>query len=666
MRWIVQAASPPGSSAILALSVLCVAGASHLGPGLLFAATIGPRGTPELPAEFAKADAVVLEESNRWTIAADGKSKLAVKERILLLTREGFDEADRSIFYGSDHSKINAFSARTRRSGGQTVEIPADLRRDTLVYKDGNQEYRTLQFTFPAVEAGAVLEWEYELEYSGPRRWTWWEVQQDIPKLETRFFSKAKQLSKEAVVLRHYGRTEFSKWCETPPFHREPGYESEEIVCRNVPGFEDEDNTPPEGDVRTRILMSWDHGDWAPLSDKVWAGTNQYWWERIGKFTEKREKVKALASTIVRFDMPVPEKVDKVYDWVRKHLELRPQGFAEGLEGARGEAENVDQVLGRGGGLPDEITLLTYVLLKEAEVFVHPVLVGDRSEEKFVFEIPDWNQARHLMLQVVTNSGAGYLDPACRFCQAGVLDWRFCGGARSGIRIDGQRVPAAIDVPPVGAEYNSERRTERVLLTDDGGARVEGTVSWHGEQEVQWRRWNEELEEEARGEAFRRSIAGDIEDVETVTSDPRTIGDEPRVNYSCRRRDMAAVAGGRMLVRPPDLFSRFLWLPLQETRTHLVSWPYARSARAEITFVVPEGYKVSATPPATVVEGPGMRFASRWAPGKDPHELIWTGLLAVQKSELDPADYAKAREFAARLERLLRGGAVVVKEGGPG
>src|SRR5207245_466706 len=123
--------------------------------------------------------------------------------------------ADRSVYYGAGGSKIASFAARTRQPDGTTVEVPEDLRRDTLLFKDDKQEHRVRQFTFPGAGVGSVLEWEYQIDYLEPRRWLWWEVQRRIPVLEERFHTRAKKPSKEDVAVGHYSRTDVSPWCQS-------------------------------------------------------------------------------------------------------------------------------------------------------------------------------------------------------------------------------------------------------------------------------------------------------------------------------------------------------------------------------------------------------------------------------------------------------------------
>src|SRR5437879_13457459 len=76
---------------------------------------------------------------------------------------------------------------------GSLVEVTDDLERKTVVLKDGKREWRTLQFTFPRIETGAILDWTYELSSSSLFPLHWWEVQGELPVLEARFTVRRKQ-----------------------------------------------------------------------------------------------------------------------------------------------------------------------------------------------------------------------------------------------------------------------------------------------------------------------------------------------------------------------------------------------------------------------------------------------------------------------------------------
>ena len=185
----------------------------------------------------------------------------------------------------------------------------------------------------------------------------------------------------------------------------------------------------------------------------------------------------------------VREKLDAIHRWVKTNIRSRPSAFGDAGSGKKGKQPTADDVLEQGGGEPDELTLLTMVMLREAGLTVFPLLVNDRASRRLVYDMPDSRQADHLMLEVVVDAQNGFLDPACDYCQPGMPDWRYCGETLSGVRLRPHpSLPLKTTIPAIPAQYNSEVRRETATIGLDGSTFVEGVVSWHGQQDVRWRR----------------------------------------------------------------------------------------------------------------------------------------------------------------------------------
>ena len=128
-----------------------------------FASPALPATLPEIPEEFRDAPAVVLEDRRSWEIFPRSYAEYKVKQRILVTDPRGFDAADQLIVYDAHDSEISSLRARTVLLNGEVVDVTEDLKHDSELFKSEEVEWRSLQFTFPAVSPGAILELDYHL-----------------------------------------------------------------------------------------------------------------------------------------------------------------------------------------------------------------------------------------------------------------------------------------------------------------------------------------------------------------------------------------------------------------------------------------------------------------------------------------------------------------------
>jgi len=610
-----------------------------------------------LPDELADAPAVVLRHTRTWEIW-ERKSRISVEKRIKILDRLGFDEADQEIQYLAETSRLAEFTARTVRTDGTSIPIPPDLQRDSVVFKSEEMELRSTRFTFPAVEVGSVLEWSYTIERGRASWWEWWEIQEPIPVIEASFAITFHGIWALTINQEPFGRASAADFCDARPTERTRKYTTHTYVCANVPAFKQEPFAPPENDARLRLMMTW----W-PVSEKLhvafWSVVHESWAAAINRFSSGRRRARSLARELVVGVETESERLDRIFGFVKDEVNVTHAGTLDNVGRGQGGAMSVDDVLEYGGGSSAEVTLLTKVLLEEARIKTEAVLVGDRSESQFRYKLPDPHQRLHLMLRVLIDDKPGYLDPACSYCRAGVPDWRYCDDSENGLRVTSAGAyPVTIGTMP--AEQNVRQYDDRVLLSADGSAIVEGFVQFHGQEDPQLRRYWAYLTEVGRADVILADIAGDIDETSVATSDPEDYRAVLRADYSYHRQDMALKVGDSLLLSPPDVMTPSLAIPNQEERERPLWWPFRRSVRARVEFELPEDYRSLDLPKKTTIEGPGVKFDSLWSAGKSDNEISWNGLYVRTVLSASARDYPELREFASRVRVALRGGVLLV------
>ena len=634
---------------------------------LALAGAPAPASTAQaLPPAFRDAPAVVLDERITATLKEERRT-LRTERKVLLLDRRGFDQADQSILYDSERSILRNFAARTRKADGEIVEIPAELRRDSVLFRNEKREWHILQFTFPAIEPGSTLEWEYELGEKTADRLDWWETQRDIPVLRASYTVQYLLPESPTHGVKFFSRVPWTPWCR-PSDAPNAKMMVHEMVCERVPAFEREEFSPPEGDTRLRLLVGLDVAPnlKRPLSDRLWISEGRWWKQKIDAFLLQRAAVQDRARKIVYGATTLRERIDRVMRWTQENIHVRDDPFTRGLEGLAGQARSADEVLERGGGAAEEVTLLTMALLQEAGVSARAILTNDQSRQRADFAIPDAAQVDHVMLQVAWDQGAsGFIDPTCRYCQPGIPDWRFCTGDSSVLLVGDFALPVLLGTIPLVPGGSIERWKQTVEVHPDGSAEVDGLVAWTGHDDVALREHWEGMTIEGRREEFTQRLGGSVEPLSIEPSAPADRAVFLHVKYRYRRSDAAVAVASSLLLRPIDVFTSELDLPLQEERRQPVRRDYARTIAAETVFHLPDGFAPPSLPRGDSVHGPGFRFESEWSEGTSDREIVWRGRLLKDSAPIPAADYGQALAFDRDLRNLLRSPLVLDATGEP-
>jgi len=617
-----------------------------------------PAAPPDISAEIAAAPAYVELKEGSWRFERY-ESAVTVKKRVKINTAEGAAVANQRIvsYQGDDEYfwHLVSFSARTIKPDGTVVEVGPDLRHDATEPVKKDVARHVLTWTFPAVEAGATLEWEYEMRRGYALPWPWWEIQESLPVKEARFTVYGKRISCQHPDVQGYSRSAVAPWCSP---EGDVGSEGEFDVfrfrCTQVPAFRREPLSPPDHDLRLRMLFTGTFKDVIP--DHEWGRWTDQVRSRLAAFPFWRRNARALAKAEFSSGT-TQERVEKIGWWIKKNIQIvdGPAG-GEYLDKLNG---NADEMLETRRGTATEALMLTRILALEAGLKSYFVMVADGTDETFRPDLPDFTQGRHYVVEVIDNGARWYLDPSCRRCRPAILEWRYAGGRNAGMRhqddlkvLEGTReVP--VDVPPSPANVNVLSRRERIELAADGKGKVAGEATWGGQPEQELRDAWADAKAERRAEEFLKDEPGALSEAKVETGDVNDLSVPYAVKYAFAQGDAALASGGKLVVRPRDVVAKRLGLPIDEERRFPLWWPRPFSVVVEETFVAPEGFKAGALPEAKKLSGPGLTFEGAWRVGSKPNELVYAAKVAVEKTKIPLKDYPAARAFALELRKAL-------------
>lgn len=630
--------------------------------------------TPSLSGEepFPEAKALVKQWNVVWSVEPWAeRAVVKVTKDILVRDPLGTDASNQVIAYYATKTELSKFDAKTIHADGQETPVTEGLKHERPLLRSGNIEYRALQFTFPDVQPGSTLHYEYELRlselrYALPIDGGWWELQGELPVLEAKVTTRVKD-DHEQWEPRTATVVPFDSWC-TAGDVKDFGYFSYEIKCENVPAFQSEPMAPPDTELRARVFVyAWPKHE---RDKNTLNSVAAHWGRAIAIQLETSKKLSEVAAQWANSELTPTQQLGEIVKWVRNNIALTSEG-----------SESLDEVLERKSGTGNERNLLALGLMRQAKIVARPAILCDRTSKAYHPEVPDVSQLDHLFIAVGKPELAKYLDVNCEHCVPGVPPWQYIGpggggvvldlassatimlsGLFAGMSSDPSIISAKTDALP--AKYNSEIRKRTITLEPTGAAQVKGSITWQMQQDVDKRElWN------AMTPAGRRQdcigyLPVEVEDAAVTTGDPKNTEDYLTCAYEFRVPDAAFRLEARLLVPGVDDFTAAIDLPIQTERHYPVLWRYARSVQSDVTYKLPPGSVIATLPEPTTLKGPeGISFQAHWLRTDQENEIRLRGLLLVDTPLLSPADFAATRSFIAAVRSYLSNG--VELEDGP-
>ncbi|MGM0574173.1 MAG: DUF3857 domain-containing protein [Myxococcota bacterium] len=339
--------------------------------------------------------------------------------------------------------------------------------------------------------------------------------------------------------------------------------------------------------------------------------------------------------------------------------EIRYVGLEFGIHGW--QPYRTDQVwVRRFGDCKDQATLLT-TLLRVAGVPARIVLLRTRSKGRVPEPLPSLALFDHAV--VYLPDMGRFVDPTARFYGLGELP-RDDQGAQALI-LNPDRKVALERVPPDPPERNGLDGSYTVVLQPDGGARVEGVVTFRGIHAADYRR--RLVEEDARAERLSKLLNiryPGLELLDHSVSDPMERSRPLRLVFEGEVPRAAEVIGHTLQVRRPAGGEGHAARLAGEAsrRSPLVVGP-PTTLRFRFRYVLPIGWVPRDVPEGGEEATRFGRYAVTWQVQAGTVQA--SAVLQLRADQVAPDDYPAFRAFVQRFDETVRPPLVLVREPEP-
>jgi transglutaminase-like putative cysteine protease len=587
-------------------------------------------------------------------------------KRIKILNPDQSDYTEIKIPVYDDRSvqQLRNVSAQTINRGedGEAVRIEVD--KDNI-FTENSDNWEITSFTFPALEPGSIVEYEYEIIFSNPAALPGWTFQHSSPTLHSEYrvlvpdflefsaynygylpFEQTDDDNEHMNRMRRYynlapslaSYTFFRTVLKDAPAIRDEPYVTSLDNYKNQVKYQLAGYTNNEGLYRS-YMSTWDE-----IADEL---LDSY---SFGKSITTRRSLRKSTEEIVDGIDDDMEKARTIYNYVAENVQWNNKYRLS-------TTDRADKILEDLSGNSSDKAILLISMLRSAGLQADPVIVSTRSNGKVDWNYPTPRSFNHTTVLLRIEDTIFLLDPIDEIIPFGVLNPSSING--SGLLM-GDESAQIVDITP---DNLSSVRTASVLNLDNTGKlSVQLRSNYYGYDAIVHRYLAEQEDQQTYLEEnhLENAPGSEIEDFELLNLDDSS---KPfTVNADIVNEQYATVAGDMIYINP-FFKERISKNPFSNPdRNFPVEFNYGTNKQVKTTLIIPEGYEIVEIPENSSVqfsEKAGFSFMHQVS-GNTVQMLLVT---VNNEIRVDTDRYEDLRNYYAFLTEFFNQQIVLRKSG---
>jgi transglutaminase-like putative cysteine protease len=630
--------------AILFLTLPGVRAAAAEDPAAFPPVTAEERALTSVPGE-PNAPAVMLFKRGELLMAGYGRfigslaSHLRVQARVKILTEAGKSNGELVIDH-SDSLRLRSFSGRTVLPDGRIVPVPADARFERRTSKSSKTFVTTV--AFPAVQVGAILDYQLEIVFSSPFVLEPWVFSDEMPVRHSEVvFKTAKGWTHRVWTRAPLGVKIQQEKKETPE-----GYDLR-AWAENLPSIPRVPFGPAYADLASQILLlpasrGNSYGSVRLLDN--WYTVSQSLGKIYDQVKERDGGVEAQARKTAAAGSP-REKAAALYRFVRDEIRGEP-GYGVLID----PDSSLKKVLAERHGSPTEKALLLQVMLKAVGVESRLVWAANRNRGTVDTTLPNPSWFDTVLVMVELDGKRAFLDPSDPALGFGQIR---AGHEGTPALIPDANRPEGIVLSETPFDQSLRRAEVDLTLDDKGRLAGTGTLRLTGLHATERIRWQDDEAKTVQawkdwlGERYKDFQIADVKTVE--------LPDERRVTvtWSMAQRE-EEVLGDESTLAPSAPLGPAVqpFLQTVEERKMAVFFDYPDRDEVELRLRWPAGWRLDQRPRPESLDGPCGAFSSAVELDEGKRALVYRRRLDITRRTLDSkADYEAVRGLFGAAEK---------------
>jgi transglutaminase-like putative cysteine protease len=602
--------------------------------------------------DYPDVDGVVLLDKREIEMNLEGNSDLYTYNKVhkiqkLFRNIESHATVQIPLFEGETITDVRA---RTIKPDGSNVFLKEQdfytitgEAKGPVFYSDA----KVVRFTFPSVEKGCIIDYEFTKKTQRAFWYDVWEIQNYLPTMKDQY-----TLTIPLVLMdkqhglgwtwryKSYNYPDLPKPVQTPTNIYERmsnnGKVSFTWTLHDIPAFEQEVNMPPQSLNMAYVkfsLSEWSNWD---------AVSSWYYQNFFEPQLSSNDEIRHLAKELTKNTTTDVEKIQRISKYVQGiryvAVDLGP-GFLQ---------PSVPQlVLERKYGDCKDKAALLISLLNSLRIKADPVLVLTASEGVLDAEFPTWN-FNHMIVKTETRDHTDYwIDPTVNYCQIGQLPWQDEGIDVLVIHTDG--TSTIEHTPNASCDQNVTDIDVSVHVDTSHDTHFDVVMTYTGEKNFRNRAFFNDYTPKELREFCKELIVDDFFDA-TIQSCSFTNSDslacDLSLSFDFTVPDALKKQGDLYFLNidPFKLFTDLSWLA-KENRIYPIDLEYPYTIRKRISVLYPQDkFIVRNIPDKIQIKNEDLLYVNRFS-SSGSFQLVEDETFSVQQPYIPAHKYAELRNL---------------------
>ncbi len=411
------------------------------------------REYPHAPAIF------LLDEGQMEVTGVKGDGFTTFKKHVIIkvLNTNGNKFANIIIPYAT-HTEVSDIRARTISPEGKISLLKNENIFDINLYPEFilYSDVRAKSFTFPAVEAGSVLEYQYSEIIKGQTYANAWQFQNQVPTLISRF-SLSVPTGWDVDTQSYLINIEPIKTSQSNG--KQYTWEA-----RNIAEYVIESGMPPLGQRVKRIEFS-------QTFVKNWQDIGKWYYGLANDRMEPNQKLKDFTRELIKDATDTKEKLNRIYNFVRE--KIRYVAISIGIGSY--QPHYAHEVLANRYGDCKDMSTLIVAMARAAGIPAWPILISTRQNGEVDTLVVSQTQFNHsIACARLSEKDLCWMDATDKDCAFGELPWY--DQERLVLMVQDSGKARFVKTPTELPQKNQIHREWRLNLQESGV--LEGTTEW--------------------------------------------------------------------------------------------------------------------------------------------------------------------------------------------
>lgn len=555
-------------------------------------------GAPK-PEQWPNASKVTMHDFADVTIRPDGSSRTVTRQTIRIFAARARDEGEIKIPYNGSFETVKLLRARTIRPNGQVVEVkPADVRSAAPSDYD---DAKVLSFSMPAVEPGAILDYEYVTDQKASQlpghHWSQWYFQSGFdPVLHTRLTVNVPKTLSLRTQMRNT-KVEPKKQVSADGQRTQYVWESKNLdALFTEPLMPEMERTLPKLTYSTLA-------DWQVVAK---------WYDSLAEGRAAADpEIKTRALEIVKGKTTPEDKARAIFYAVQE--QTRYVAIELGLSAYQPRPAS-QTLINQYGDCKDMATLLV-AMLRSVGINAHPVLLEAGAKYKTSEELPAPSAFNHAICMAEIGGKEYWLDATAEHCAFGQIP----GGDRGVEALVLKDGKGEFQTIPFGTVEDAEsNRSLSLTLQPDGSATGTLILSGTGDFDLGLRAQLAQTPPDKLGnfaEAIAQGIAANATVSDVKVSNYKNRDELSKISMKVKFPQWATQSGDLLLFKArPDQTGGQLSNPLsREDRKYPLAVGASRRVGTHLEITLPDGFVALSEPKEVSLTSPLGTYARKVA-----------------------------------------------------